>query len=94
MIQELLIGFNKYFPQFKFTVLALQYPYFVKRYKWNNIEVISLAGSNEIGLKKFYLWRQALKIIMDLNSEHPFTTIHSFWLGETALLGNRASKKF
>lgn len=94
MIQQYLMGFRKIHPDFNFTVVSLHYPYQTNEYDWNDIHVIPLGGSNLSGIAKLKLWRKASAKISEINKEMNFDIVHAFWLGEAALLAQRAAKKF
>jgi len=92
-LQEYLIGFKKQFPDSKFTVISLQYPYHNKNYAWKNIPVLPMGGKN-IRIKKPYLWFNVIRSAKEIHKKNKIDAIHSLWLGECALLGNYLSKKF
>ena len=92
-LQEFLKKFILAYPNQKVTVLAFQYPYENKKYKWNGIPVISFAGKNK-KVTKLLLWDKIIKQAKLINKENPVTVIHSMWLGECALIGNYLSKIF
>jgi len=92
-LQEFLKSFKSSYPLSKITVLAFQYPYQNKKYKWNGITVISFAGKNK-SVTKPMLWRRIIKEAKKINEEDSFSVIHSLWLGECAMIGDILSKKF
>ena len=76
------------------TVLSLHYPFEKRRYQWNGIEVIAMGGANRKYPGRLMLWRAALKLLKKLHRENPFDLIHSFWMHECGMLGNRFARKY
>tara|TARA_R110002049_G_scaffold246247_9_gene420277 strand:- start:986 stop:2020 length:1035 start_codon:yes stop_codon:yes gene_type:complete len=75
------------------SVIAFNYPYKASRYKWNGIDVHSLGGRNNKGIYKLLNWRKALRMSKSINEGSPIHHVHSFWLNDCALVGNRIAKK-
>ena len=92
-LQEYLIGFKKQFPDSKITVISFQYPFSNQKYIWQNIQVLPMGGKN-IRIKKPFLWLNVVNSANAINRIKKIDVIHSFWLGECALLGNYLSKRF
>lgn len=73
----------------KIDVIAFQYPYNRGSYTWHGIRVHGLAGENS-GIRKPHTWMRAIRrfrrISHDQNGDIA-GIIHSFWLGECALVG-------
>jgi glycosyltransferase involved in cell wall biosynthesis len=86
-------AFKQRFPQISLSVISLQYPYRNGTYDWNGISIHACGGGNRGGIRRFTTWRKCLNTLNRLHKEQPITQIHSFWLQETALLGNRFAKK-
>lgn len=76
---------------FKISIITLHYPSTNSVYKWNNCNVYSFAKYTK--WQKPLLWIKAIKTISKINKTEPIDTIHSFWLGECALVGHWAAKK-
>lgn len=91
-LQEYLIALKKEAPNTKMTVIATQYPFKKKEYTWYGYRIIPLNGRNK-KIKKIFIWRKALTILKQLHSENSITTIHGFWIGECAYIGNAFAKK-
>jgi len=91
-LQEFLLKFKSIFTETKISVFAFQYPYLEKEYEWNGIKVYSLAGKNSI-IKKILVWIHAIILAKKIHRDNSVDVIHSFWLGECALIGNYLSKK-
>jgi glycosyltransferase involved in cell wall biosynthesis len=82
----------KTIPDVKLTIITFQYPFQKEQYNWNGLNVIPLNGKNN-KLRKIITWYKAIQSLKKLNSQHKITTIHSFWIGECAFIGNYFSKK-
>ena len=92
-LQEFLLKFRSVYPASKISVISFQYPYQNKQYLWNDIKVNPLGGKNKI-YKKIFLWLRAIRQAKEINLTDNVDAIHSFWLGECAMIGNILSKKF
>lgn len=92
-VQDFLIKHKEAFAETKFSVIAFQYPYEKRNYSWNGIDVYALGGNNS-KIKKLSVWKEAITKAKQINKEFPFTSIHSLWFGECALIGNYLSKYF
>ncbi len=94
MQQSFILCMNKMFPHLNIMILAFQYPYIIKTYKWYGNTVISFNGRNRGGLSKLFLfqkWNAALKRI---HQEKKIDVILSFWYTECALAGKRFANKY
>ncbi len=91
-LQVFLKSLRKSLPNYKMTIIAFQYPFSNIKYNWNSIEVIPLMGKNKIH-KKPYTWYTALKTLKKIHCENPISTIHSFWIGECSLIGQKFASK-
>jgi len=92
-LQEFLKSLNSSYPFLTITVIALQYPYKPRKYKWYGIQIVSLAGKNN-PIKKPFLWYKTIEEVKKINQSKQVNVIHSLWLGECAMIGNILSKKF
>jgi glycosyltransferase involved in cell wall biosynthesis len=81
------------YPDLNIIILAFQYPYFKKKYKWFGATVISFAGKNKGGLSKLLLRRKVSATLKEINSTNKITGLLSFWYGECALAGKRFADK-
>lgn len=91
-LQDFILKYLKLFPDTKFSVIAFQYPYDRKDYKWNGIEVYSAGGKNS-KLNKLSVWKAVITKAKTINKKFPINSIHSLWFGECALIGNYLSRK-
>lgn len=77
----------------KIIVLAFQYPFESKRYKWNGVNVISFNGRNRGKLNRIQTWRQVWRTMKQIKKDNQVIGILSFWLGECALIGKHFAKR-
>lgn len=91
-LQVFLKSMRKALPNARLTLLTFQFPFTKKRYDWHGIEVIPLNGKNK-RLKKLRTWRKATKTLQKLHKTQKIDTIHSFWIGECARIGEKFAKK-
>jgi len=75
---------------FKISIITMHYPAYNAVYKWNNCNVYSFAKYAK--WKKPLLWLKAIRTIISINKKEPISALHSFWLGECALVGHWVSK--
>lgn len=92
-LQVFLKSMRKALPNARLTLLAFQFPFTKKIYNWHGIEVIPLNGKNK-RLKKLQTWYKAKKTLKKLHKTHKIDTIHSFWIGECARIGQKFAEKY
>ena len=92
-LQEFLKSLQIQFSEIKMTVITFQYPFQKENYQWNGINVIPLNGKNS-RIKKIGIWRKALSVLKKIHNRFPVTVIHSFWIGECFLIGQKFSSKY
>lgn len=80
-------------PSLNIIVLAFQYPFFAKKYKWENLTIISFNGKNKGKIYRILLWIRIWRTIRKLVKEHNVIGFFNLWLGECALVGKQAAKK-
>jgi glycosyltransferase involved in cell wall biosynthesis len=76
---------------FKISIITLHYPSTNTVYKWNNCDVYSFAKYAK--WQKPILWLKAIRTIVSINKQEPISALHSFWLGECAMVGHLAAKR-
>lgn len=76
------------------TVLSLHYPFESRSYVWNGINVVALGGANRKYPSRFFLWNKAMKALKEIHEQKPIDVIHSFWMHECGMLGNRFARKY
>ena len=76
----------------KVKIIALQYPFTKKRYKWKGADVIPANGKNKKGLFRLLTFSKAVNAIKKIlkNGE---CVLHSFWFTDAACIGNYISRK-
>jgi glycosyltransferase involved in cell wall biosynthesis len=92
-LQEFLKSLKSHFPFLIITVIALHYPYQTKKYNWNGLQIVPMAGKNKPIIKPF-LWYRTINETKKINESNPVSVIHSLWLGECAMIGNILAKIF
>ncbi|MFK7750513.1 MAG: glycosyltransferase [Kordia sp.] len=92
-LQVFLKSMRKALPNAKLTMITFQFPFTEKVYDWHGIEVIPLNGQNR-RLKKLRTWRKATKALKKIHKTQKIDTIHSFWIGECASIGEKFAKKY
>lgn len=90
-LQDLVQSYKRCYPQLKIHVIALHYPFREKYYQWNGIEVYAAGGENS-KFRKLQTWLRVFRFIRTLQAKEPITVLHSFWLSESAFLGQIASR--
>ena len=78
--------FSKY-PDVKVSVISIHYPYKKIFYCWKGIEVYSCGGSRSAQPFRLLFWIRAIYYSLKINNKCKVDIIHSFWLGESALVG-------
>lgn len=81
-------------PSLNIIVLAFQYPFTSSEYIWNDVTVISFNGRNKGNISRLLLWKAVWKRLNLLMKENNVLGILNFWLGECALIGKYAAKKY
>ena len=80
-------------PSLQIIVLAFQYPFEEKKYKWHGVDVISFNGRNKGKLRRAMVWREVWQTLKKIKKENNVTGMLNFWLGECALIGKYFSKR-
>ena len=84
---------NKNFPSLNIIILAFQYPFVTKKYKWFGNDVISFNGDNKGIPSRFFLWWRIYKTLKKLKKQKNVTGLLSFWCTECALVGKYFANK-
>jgi glycosyltransferase involved in cell wall biosynthesis len=77
----------------KVSIIALDYPYQPKVYDWKNLRIHAIGGNNKRGFLKLKTYRKAIKTALSIHHKIEIDRVHSFWLGDAALVGNQIKKK-
>ncbi len=81
-------------PGLKFSVIAFHYPFTPEAYTWKGIPVYPCNGRNRKWPARFFTLKKAAQIFQAIHRERPVDLIHSFWLGECALAGEKLALRF
>jgi glycosyltransferase involved in cell wall biosynthesis len=92
-LQAYVGNFTKIHPEIKLSIITFQYPFSHKKYKWKSVEVYACGGKNRKLPYKLIIWNRVRKYFKEINKSHRIDLIHSFWLFDCALIGNRLAKK-
>ena len=93
-LQIFLDDFYRTFDDYKISVITVHYPPNNPNYAWNKIDVHSSGGNHVTFPNRFIVWKDVMINASKIHKEFPIYCVHSFWLGECAMLGNRISKKY
>ncbi|HKI79504.1 MAG TPA: glycosyltransferase [Ignavibacteriaceae bacterium] len=86
-VQEYFYALKLKYPEIRISVIAVHYPYEKRNYKWNQINVFALGGSRTKLPKRIVYWLSAIIFALRINRNCKVNVVHSFWMGETALVG-------
>ena len=76
-LQNLALQIKKDRPEIRISIIAIHFPYQKGKYEWNGIDVYTIGGSNCRYPKRFLVWRNVIKLISNINLDHPVDLIHS-----------------
>lgn len=85
---------NRNFPSLQVMILAFQYPFLKKNYKWFGNDVISFNGANKGKFARVLLWMRVHSVLKKLARRNNIIGLLSFWCTECALVGKRFSQKY
>lgn len=91
-LQVFLKNMRTALPYAKMTILTFQFPYTSHPFYWHNFKVIPLNGKNQ-RTKKLWVWQKALRTLKLLQKQKNIDVIHSFWIGECSMIGQRFAKR-
>jgi len=74
-------------------VLTFQYPFREGWYEWNRTRIYSAGGQNRKFFLRLLSWRKIWKQLKAIQAELKIDVIHTFWLDETTLIGERFSRR-
>ncbi len=91
--QRFIKSLSRNYPSLRLLILAFQYPFEKKDYRWHKHRVIAFGGRNRGGLHRRLLWRRVEKKLSSLAMEYHIIGLLCFWAGECALVGKRWAMK-
>lgn len=80
-------------PELAPAVIAFQYPAPPGAYRWNGIEVYSAGGRDRRGALRRVTWLRAAAAFRRIRRRSDVAVVHSFWLGECTLVGQRLARR-
>ncbi|MCE7992756.1 MAG: glycosyltransferase family 4 protein [Roseivirga sp.] len=92
-IQAFLKALLKTRPHIRVTVIAMQYPREKKVYQWQGVKVHALGRPDYRSVTKFFTTNRPLSLIREIHVKNPIHILHSFWLGECTMIGQKVEKK-
>lgn len=81
-------------PSLNIIVLAFQYPFTSEEYMWHNVRVVPFNGKEKGKLNRLLVWLKVFRKLTLISKENKITGILNLWMGECALVGKYAAKKF
>lgn len=93
-LQSYLRTLRRQHPTWRISVVALHYPFETTPYEWHGILVRPMGGSNVSRWKRPWLWAKTIAVCKAIRKKQPVDAIHSLWLQECALLGNRLARRW
>lgn len=90
-LQEYLQALRAARPELAITVIATQYPYTSEAYDWRSIGVFPCNG-RITGWRRPLAWMRARRAWERIGRDGGPVAVHSFWLGECAMLADRFSR--
>jgi len=91
-LQDLLLSSRTRAPGVRHTVFSLRYPHRRQRYSWHGIEVFPSGGREALFPAIVPSWARPVAGFARAARRSPVDLIHSFWLGECAMLGELLSR--
>lgn len=82
------------YPDLNIIVLAFQYPYVSKMYKWHGVKVISFGSSGNGRIHGLYTGLRVWLTLRRLNKKHHIIGLLSFWMGKCAFIGSKFAKRY
>ncbi len=92
-LQAYVESFSSIHPEIKLSIITFQYPFFHKHYKWKSVDIYSCGGKNRQLPVKRITWKRVFGYFKKIDKTCKVDFIHSFWLFDCALIGNRLAKK-
>ncbi|MBV9962248.1 MAG: glycosyltransferase [Parafilimonas sp.] len=91
--QVFIKSLNENFPSLKIIILAFDYPFFEKKYKWFSNTIISFNGFKRKKIARLFLWLRIYRTLKKINKQNNVIGLLSFWCGQCAFIGKIFSKR-
>lgn len=92
-LQLYILSLKKAYPEYKITIVTLQYPHVRQPFEWNGFQVFPcFKGYSQ--WKSPLKWRKAVKTIEKIHQQNAIDIIHCFWYTESVLVGKKCRRKF
>ena len=78
--------------EIRISIVTLQYPYSKEKYKVFEASIYPMNGRNK-WYTKISTWKKTLQTLESIHMANPIDIIHSFWLGDSALMAHAFSKQ-
>ncbi len=75
------------------SIITFDYPYKKGSYTWNGLTINAIGGKNKGGGFKLINWQKVIRLAKKIHKENAIDQVHSFWLNDCSVVGNRISKK-
>jgi len=80
-------------PELTLSVITFQYPAPARAYRWNGVDVYSAGGNDRRGVLRRLTWLRAAGAFRAIRRSVDVGVVHSFWLGECGLIGQRLAQR-
>lgn len=91
-IQQFVLCLQADWKNVEVVIITLQYPFIQREYSWNNINVVSLGGSNKGGYNRILIWIKCLVKLFTIRRASKIDGVLSLFLTECSLVGKIFSK--
>ena len=91
-LQQYIYHFAKLNPDINIGVVAFQYPYRKRKYKWHGIDIYPCGGRGKRRFYRLLTWLLAIYYVLRFHFKFRATIIHSFWLAECGFVGHVMSR--
>lgn len=92
-VQQFIHCYRKLFPAVHLSVLSLHYPFNKSNYQWHGLDVLSICGKNQTGLKRFPIIWKAMRAGLKINRKAKVDAVLSLWLTDAAFAGKLITKR-
>lgn len=93
-LQDFILTYRQQFPFDAIHILSLRYPFNEGDYLWHGIPVYAAAGGHGSIRKHVLCWFRIVRRLVRIRRSGRIDVIHSFWMGETAVIGEWMRRLF